>query len=169
MRASEVIGKPIVSAETGEKLGSVADLLLDSAIIRVVGLVVDGGLFSAEHVLPYADVTMLGRDAVVTRSAYGLVGPHEWRARAVDASRASTLKNRRVITDRGRRVGVVKDIVLQDATGRIEAYEVAASAFAGLVERRHLMPHSSTVIIGPDAIVVSERVAHAVQGPRHGK
>ena len=54
MRVSEVVGKPIVSADTGEKLGTVADLLVDSAAARVVGLVIRGGLLSAEHVLPYA-------------------------------------------------------------------------------------------------------------------
>jgi uncharacterized protein YrrD len=56
----------------------------------------------------------------------------------------------------------VKDILLEDGTGRVDAYDVAGAAFAGLVERRQVMPHSNAIVIGPDAIVVPEELVNAV-------
>jgi uncharacterized protein YrrD len=165
MRVSEVIGKTVVSADTGEKLGDVADLLVDAEATRIVGLVIGAGMFSSERVLPYEDVTALGRDAVVARSGRNVVGPRDWHARAAGAERTSALRNRRVITDHGRQLGAVKDIVLEDGSGRVDAYDVSGAAFAGLIERRQVLPHSRAVVIGPDAIVVPEELANAVPEP----
>jgi sporulation protein YlmC with PRC-barrel domain len=39
-RASQLMGKSVVSADTGEKLGAVSDVLLDDTDHRLVGLVV---------------------------------------------------------------------------------------------------------------------------------
>lgn len=81
-RLSELMGKPIVSADTGEKLGTVADVLLDDGGNRVEGVVVKSGWMGKERVLPYANVQTLGRDAVVVRSGRELMEPREWRDRA---------------------------------------------------------------------------------------
>jgi uncharacterized protein YrrD len=78
-RVSDLMGKTIVSADTGEKLGTVSDILLDDTDTRVVGLVVRSGWMGKEQVLPREAVQTLGRDAVVARSGSGLVGAREWR------------------------------------------------------------------------------------------
>jgi uncharacterized protein YrrD len=81
-RLSELMGKAIVTADTGEKLGTVADVLLDDDGARVAGVVVRGGWMSKERVLPYEGVQTLGRDAVVVRSGRELMDVKEWRGRA---------------------------------------------------------------------------------------
>ena len=79
-RASDLIGKPIVSADGGKKLGTVGDLLLDDGGSEVLGLVVRHGMFKGEDVLPAASVQSLGPDAIVSRSNE-LIDPSEWRQR----------------------------------------------------------------------------------------
>jgi uncharacterized protein YrrD len=85
-RATELIGKPIVSADGGQKLGRVRDLLLDDEGHEVLGLVVRHGMFKKEDVLPASAVQSLGPDAVVSRSNE-LIGPSEWRQRHVASER----------------------------------------------------------------------------------
>lgn len=80
-RATELIGKTVVSADNGEKLGSVGDLLLDDADHRLVGLVIKHGVLRAEQVLPAAAVQTYGRDALVARSGSDLIDRKTWRAR----------------------------------------------------------------------------------------
>lgn len=92
-RATDVIGKPVVSADTGRKLGTVGDLLLDDAGTELVGLVVRHGAFKGEDVLPSAAVHSLGADAVVTRSD-DLIDGREWRDREL-ASRRGGSRNER--------------------------------------------------------------------------
>jgi sporulation protein YlmC with PRC-barrel domain len=78
-RASDLIGKSVVSADTGERLGTVSDILLDETDHRLVGLVVQRGMMKSEHVLPSASVQTYGRDAVVSRNAQDLITAKEWQ------------------------------------------------------------------------------------------
>jgi len=78
-RATSLIGKPVVSANTGEKLGSVSDLLFDDGNRQLVGLVVQHGMLRSEEVLPAGDVQTFGRDAVVSRTGAALISAKEWR------------------------------------------------------------------------------------------
>ncbi len=89
-RASDVIGRPVVSADTGRRLGVVGDLLLDDSGHHLLGLVVTHGAFRGEDVLLVESVQSLGTDAVVSRSDT-LVSAREWRNRdrATDASGAA--------------------------------------------------------------------------------
>lgn len=79
-RATELIGKPVVSADTGQKLGTVSDLLLDDRGSRLLGLVLRHGLMKSENVLPADAVQTLGADAIVSRSGQ-LITAKEWRNR----------------------------------------------------------------------------------------
>jgi uncharacterized protein YrrD len=88
-RATDVIGRPVVSANSGRKLGVVGDLLLDDAGVEVVGLVVRHGRLTGEDVLPAASVHSLGPDAVVSRNDE-LIDGREWRDRELRRQRAET-------------------------------------------------------------------------------
>jgi uncharacterized protein YrrD len=77
-RVKDVLGKPVISADTGEKLGTVVDLLLDDASHALVGVVVGHGVLKHEEILPASSVHSFGFDAVVSRSAE-LIGAKEWR------------------------------------------------------------------------------------------
>ena len=79
-RATDVIGKPVVSAESGRKLGTVGDLLLDEHGRELVGLVVRHGMLHSDDVLPAESVQSFGTDAVVSRTD-ALVAAKEWRGR----------------------------------------------------------------------------------------
>lgn len=163
-RVSEIVGKPIVSAATGEKAGDIADVLIDPTATHLVGLVVGGGLLGSEHVLPYRDVQAVGKDAVVARTTDGLLDASEWRDQHIAASRSSALRNRRVITSTGRELGTVKDLRMDERTGAVEGYEVATGGLPG-ASRRRFVPQAGGVTIGPDAVVVSEHVAEAAEQP----
>ena len=165
-RISEYVGKPIVSADTGEKVGTVADVLVDADAGRIVGVIVGGGLLTSEHVLPYADVQVMGGDAVIAKSRERVVGARGWREIGSDAARAKTYKNKRVITTGGRELGEVRDVYVHQQTGAVEAYEVVGPAFTSLIERWTILPQSGDVTVGPDALIVTEDAArefeHAV-------
>jgi uncharacterized protein YrrD len=79
-RTSDLMGKPVLSADTGVKLGTVADLLFDDDGGQFVGLVLKQGMLKSEQVLPAASIRTLGTDAVVSRSSE-LVGAREWTDR----------------------------------------------------------------------------------------
>jgi len=78
-KASQVIGKSVMAADNGEKLGTVGDLLFDDTNRQLIGLVIRQGLLHSEQVLPAEAVQAFGRDAVVSASRTALISAREWR------------------------------------------------------------------------------------------
>jgi uncharacterized protein YrrD len=76
-RATDLIGKPVVAADTGRKLGRVEDLLLDDDANELRGVLVSHGFLKRRGVLPASAIQSLGRDAVVSRSTE-LIDPRNW-------------------------------------------------------------------------------------------
>ena len=62
-RVSEYVGQSIVSADSGAKVGTVADVVVDAQAGRLVGVIVSGGVLTSEHV-----------PAVRGRAGHGLAG-----------------------------------------------------------------------------------------------
>jgi uncharacterized protein YrrD len=89
-RSSELQGRPVVAASAGEKVGTVSDVLIDERSGRIAALVVGGGLFRSERVLPYEEIQVLGRDAVVVKSQASVVDARTWRERAARDRTATT-------------------------------------------------------------------------------
>lgn len=154
-RMSDIIGKAVVSAETGNRLGSVSDALVDESGGRVVGLVLGSGILSKEHVMPFEQVQTLGGDAVLARTDAGMLGPGEWRKSGVKTTRSSELRGRAVVTATGERLGTVSDLMVDEKSGAFDGFEVARGhRLAGLRSRHSVVRASTSVRIGPDAIIV---------------
>jgi sporulation protein YlmC with PRC-barrel domain len=98
---SEIIGKPIVSAETGDRLGSVSDALVEDGGVKVVALVIRSGMLAKDRVLPFRDIQTLGGDTVLARTDSGVRGPRDWHRAGVKAMRTSELTGKPVVTAGG--------------------------------------------------------------------
>ena len=82
-RATTLIGKPVVSAVSGEQLGTIADVLLDDGGTSVLGFVLRHGWMKSENVLLSSSLQTLGPDAVVSR-ANDLISAKEWHQRQLE-------------------------------------------------------------------------------------
>lgn len=153
-RLSDMIGKPVVSTSSGDKLGTVSDALLDASAVQVVGLVVRHGLLAKEQVLPLEDVERVGRDAVLARSDEHLMTSREWRDSDVAATRSSAIRGRRVMTASGEQLGALSDILVDEETGAFDGLEIESHSFGGLRTRRTVLPRHAAPRIGPDAVIV---------------
>lgn len=156
-RVSELLGKTIVAADSGQRIGRSEDLLLSANAERVIALVVRRRLLGSERVVLYDDVQTLGRDAIITRTTPREMGAHEWHECQIEAHRSSSLKGKRMIGRDGREVGTVADVYVDEDTGEVQAYDVAEQAFAQLITRHRVLPRPDEVIVGPDALIVSTR------------
>jgi uncharacterized protein YrrD len=157
-KVSEVVGRPVVSVDSGERVGRVVDVLLNAESQQLVGVVLAGGVFGAEQVLLYSDTQTLGRDAVLARRRSAILDTDTWRQKGVEVVRSSTLRGRRVLTNAGHELGTVADVYVDGDSGRVEAFEVHGAAFAGLIETRARVPLGDGVTVGADAVLVPEEL-----------
>lgn len=98
MRVREMLKKPLLSLDTGERIGSIEDVLIDTSAQCVSGLLVKRGTFSRQIVLPFGETHTVGVDAVIVRTAATLVNAQEWVDDGGATYRSRDLYGKEVVT-----------------------------------------------------------------------
>ncbi|MGH3980675.1 MAG: PRC-barrel domain-containing protein [Pseudonocardiaceae bacterium] len=155
LRALELTGRPVVTLG-GELEAEIKDIVFDRAGGRIAGFTLrNPGLFSRSRKdsLPWEGVYGVGRDAVMIQDADVLVPTSEIAPRK-QARKADVLGDR-VLTDNGRDLGKVVDVVLQGGTGlEVVGYEVEASEALGTAGRRVFLPLPDTNAVSGENLIV---------------
>lgn len=127
MRASELIGLPVVSIASGEDVAEIRDVIYDSDAHRLIGFTLNKrGMFSGrmKDVLPAAALAAVGADAVMVANEAAITESGTPEALDTPGATKSVLGNR-VLSADGNDLGeVVGVIVATGATPAAVGYEV---------------------------------------------
>ncbi|MBV9060043.1 MAG: PRC-barrel domain-containing protein [Pseudonocardiales bacterium] len=155
LRASELIGRPVVTLG-GELVAEIKDVVFEHAGGRIAGFTLrNPGLFSRSRkdALPWAGVHGVGRDAVMVADETVFIPAKELAPRK-QARKADVLQDR-VLTDNGRDLGRVVDVVLHGGTSlEVVGYEVQASETLGTAGQRVLIPLPDTMAVSGEHLIV---------------
>lgn len=160
-KGKELIGKPVITYDTGERIASIKDLIFDENENSLLGfLVAEKGWLSQAKVLPLYLVKALGVDAVIvpSKDAIAPAGEHE-NIHKILADR-NVLNGTRIMTTDGRDLGKLIDFYFDETSGAIEGYETSGGLFADAYSGRSFVPATHTLKIGEDvAFVPVETIA----------
>lgn len=154
-----LVGMTVLSRATGNKLGTVRDLLVDPVNGRLLGLTVDvagGGV----GLLGYNDIYSFGRDAIMAESDDSVRPPDE--NLPVNLPRArEQLVGTTVITESGRLLGQIADVFVTLQPPPFVAYAVRESIFDRLLGRELFILASAGHALSNDAerLVVPDETA----------
>jgi sporulation protein YlmC with PRC-barrel domain len=141
IRASELGGKAVVDVDAAEKLGKVDRVVLDPDARRIAGFVVTKGsslLGTGEHLtLPASSVHAIGKDAVTVHHRRPGAGTPAG-ADLEHLPRVSDLVGRKVVSDQGRLLGAVDDVLIDENDGRIIGYALTGTDIDDKL--KHLLP-----------------------------
>ncbi|MDQ3169208.1 MAG: PRC-barrel domain-containing protein [Acidobacteriota bacterium] len=122
IRAKELGGRAVVDVDAAEKLGKIDRVVLDPDRRRVAGFVVGRGssLFSNDKdlMLPASCVHAIGPDAMTVHRG----GDFETDLGLDGLPRVSDIAGRKVVSDEGRLMGTVDDVLIDETDGRILGY-----------------------------------------------
>jgi sporulation protein YlmC with PRC-barrel domain len=135
MRANELIGRPVVTAATGERVGRIDDVLLNDTGRQTVGVLVSNGLLSTQRIVPIADVQTVGTDAVIVQRGSHATGAHEWLQGGHGATRSRPLVGKQVVTPDGRLIGTPLEVAVSGRGYRTDHVIVDVSTDAALENR----------------------------------
>lgn len=155
MRARDLIGEVVVDASTGDDLAEVKDVLFDASRGTITGFTLrKRGTFGRrmKTILPIDGVLAVGPDAVMVDGADSLTHPNDAPDDTVAEGAADVLHDT-VITESGRVLGTVKDVVvLGGPAPRVVAFEIGGGAVgSGLVPLAARTSVSGSALIVPDA------------------
>ncbi|MPZ67206.1 MAG: PRC-barrel domain containing protein [Pseudonocardiaceae bacterium] len=155
LRARELSGQPVVTLG-GEFVGEIKDVVFERSGGSIAGFTLrNPRLFSRarKDSLPWEGVHGVGRDAVMIPDPDVMVPTKELAPRK-QARKADVLRDR-VLTDNGRDLGTVVDVVLQGGTDlEVVGYELEASEALGTAGRRVLIPLPDTVAVSGENLIV---------------
>jgi uncharacterized protein YrrD len=160
-KGKDIIGKPVISYESGEKVDNIIDLIFDQNDNRLLGfLVSEGGWFSDAKVLPLYLVKAIGIDAIIIPSDTAISPSRNYADIDRILEHNNILNGTRIMTTDGRNLGKLIDFYFDETTGVIEGYETSGGLFADAYSGRSFVPAPKTIKIGRDvAFVPVETVA----------
>ena len=163
-KGREIIGKPIISYDAGERFDVIEDLIFDQDSNQLLGfLVQESNWFSRSRILQLKDVQTIGVDAVITASKATIEKANKIPAISRILEHKNTLKGTRILTMNGRDLGVIVDLYFDAQTGNVEGYEVSGGLFADTYSGRSFVPALQTLKIGRDFAFVPTQTAQLME------
>lgn len=142
MRFSEAHGHKVVSTASAETVGRIDSFVVDAPARQVLGLALKKAK-GAGDTLPWASIAAFGTDAVTVADDAAVVSP-EGRLKDLQDKRFS-VEGKRVLTQAGVELGVVKDVDFDPTDGTVRA----------LLTDREEVAGSRLVDVGSYAVIVA--------------
>jgi len=158
LKGRQVLSLPILTLDEGTQLGEVKDLIYDAAQGKFQGVIMeDGGWLWGAKIVRFEDIEAIGHDALTIAEA-SLVSSTKG-----DSGARELCKNRKdicgykVITQSGKDLGTVEDILLNPETGEITGYEISDGVINDLLTGRVELYLDSVPVVGDGAVIVPDR------------
>ena len=160
LKGRDILGKPVVSYHTGERIDTVKDLVFDQNNNQLLGLLLEeAGWLSSAKVILLKNVQAIGPDAVIIPSQDSIVNANEIAVLEKILKHNNILKGTHIMTTDGRDLGTMIDLYFDEQTGSVEGYEVSGGLFADAYSGRSFVPAIQTLKIGEDVAFVPSQTA----------
>ncbi len=158
LRATEISGLPVVSIADGEALADVKDVVYDADQGSLVGFTLNKRGFlkgPMKAVLPISSVAAIGRDAVMVADTDACEDKGSPVAAEVKAGAVGNVVGNEVLTDAGRRLGKVTDVVVAADSGDVLGYELEGDErLQGHAAKRLFLPIPDTIAVSGTTLLV---------------
>ncbi len=163
IRGRDVMRLPVVTRDSGTKVGQVEDFIIDRNATKVLGILVDEkGIFGSDRVVAWAGILVLGLDVVIIDSEKSVVKASEVPEIAEVLERGFVLVGNRVETSAGRELGEIENFFFDPATGAIEGFELLGGRNEQAPSGHAFLPASPTFEAGKEFSFVAASAADAI-------
>lgn len=165
---SEVLNLPVICADSGKKAGVVKDILFSAGERQVRALLLEReGVSTKRRLVFLGEVTNLGSDAVIIDSAR-CVTVMDRAAYKKSFRDEGSLIGLRVFSKAGGEVGIVRDVIFDSRTGRIEGFEISDGLLQDVMNGRKLLPLFGKAELGSEFAVVDSEAVNEMEGTGGG-
>ena len=160
MRSSkDMTGVPLITRNSGTKVGKVEDVVLNRECTKVLGFVVDEpGLFSGTRVVAWSSVLIVGIDAVIIDHESSLKKAALIPEIEQVLERGYVLKGLDLQTTQGRKLGRIEEFYFDSATGEVLGFELSGG------REKSFLPASPSLETGKDVAFVDQAVEQTIIG-----
>lgn len=154
VKGKTLLGLSIVGQTDGARVGVVKDLIFDHDTNEVLALMLQEkdlfGLIDAV-IVPWQRVIKAGPDVVLVQDAQVKINlKDDSRIRGI-ATRETVLSGTQIVSADGQPLGTLADMFIDEATGRVEGYEISGGFISDTLRGKKFLPAPPTLEVGRDA------------------
>lgn len=162
----QLIGMSVISLADGEVQGQVHDVIYNPLQGRLIGFTVTrgGGFLSRGETFYLAadNLRAVGEDAITLESARALQSIEGDVSSAAEDAGQPVL-GKRLMTEGGKFLGNIDDVLIDRASRRVVAYEVSGGLWHDMMKGQTDVPVEHITSIGHDVVIVPEFVEAQVE------
>ena len=166
MKASKkLLGMPVLSLESGEKIGTVKDYIIDPQALKIAAILLErnGGWARETRIITFEHIKNAGEHAITVGISKCAV-----RASAVPeimslAKQNTRLIGAKIITGQGNLLGTAEEFYFDPANGQIIALELSGHLLDTLFKGRGYLRAAYIKTLGRHAVIVSEEAAENLE------
>lgn len=152
-KGRHLLSLPVVEALTGDHLGEVKELLCDTRECKLLGFVVaDGGWIHGAKAVLMPGVQEINNTAVVIADRTFVRDIRDIGELPADSS----VRGYTLVTEDGRELGIIRDLVVSPDSGKIEGYELSDGIIDDLLKGRKTVAVYGRVDIVDDQVIVTD-------------
>jgi uncharacterized protein YrrD len=162
--ATSFITLPVVTLDGGDDVAEVKDVVYDADGARLIGFTLNKrGWFRGpmNQVLPWSEVSAIGRDAVMVRDTNSLTERDDAPVEVAEPATNRNVIGNVVLTDAGVELGRVADLIVElDDQATVVGYQLdpPAAPRGGHHHGMLLIPLPEQISVSGDALVVPKEV-----------
>jgi len=169
-RAKEIIGLPVVTFSRGTKISEIEDMILDPTRPQVLALLVqEKAWFHSAKVIPFGYISAIGPDAVIVPDEKVIVDLDKLKDKQLRAlNNDQTIRGLRVLTDDGRKMGLVSDMIIDTKTGEIKGYDMSIGRVLDVTQGSRFIPAEKVINVGSRVVYISPQTADELEAQTGG-
>ena len=162
-RYSEVLNLPVLCADTGKKAGVVKDIIfsLDDKEVKAL-LMEHKGLSLKKKIVFINELLSLGSDAAIVNSS-SCVSDMDRSAYSKAFQDEGSLLGLKIFSKAGGELGVIKDVLFEYKTGKIESFEISDGLYQDVMKGRKLLPLFGKVELGEEFAIVGREAVEEME------
>ena len=159
MKYSQIINSPIVSIESGEKLGRVIDLVINYENGKCLALLIQPeGTFVRKKIVLVDDISSFGDDAVMVQNENFTIPLKSSDEITAIVKKDIKIVSNKAVTYSGDLLGEVKDYEFDEISFKLTKLFISTGFLKDLVRGELVVVANKIMSIGRDAIIVKDAV-----------
>ena len=139
-RLNDIIDLPLIDRISAQRLSTIKDVIIDLREKRVYALVCKERLFKRSlEAVPFRNVTSITLNGVEMNSKTSLISLRELSVKYRRFQCCQNIVGKMVLSSRGETLGIIRDILIDEESGVIKAYELSDGYIDDFLRGRYII------------------------------
>ncbi len=151
-KGNDLIGIYVVEKESGEIIGRVEDILYSPVFSSITGIVINN---KNKFFCDVNNINKIGEDIIIIKDKDKIDIIDEIYPGLGLKEDANTIMGNRVISEEGKELGIVIDLIIDEKEKRLLAYELSGGLVDDLLNGRKVLTLDKYIKYGKDLLIVN--------------